>query len=289
MLDRVFKVSDAVDYNEVHQDYTSLGTLATVAPGAAYTVDANVQGYSTTFNISKRGKEYQVHQELMDWGKEREIFNQARMQGDAVRRDYETMGALVYNKSTNTAYTSYGDAKPLGSTIHPLADGSGTFSNASSTGITLTEDNLETAILSVVLVKDMRGQARDYTPTKLIVPSNLAKEALVILKSTLRSDTANNDANVYAMSEYKGGRLDVVVWKYLDSTNGGSNTRWFLLDGNNHMVQYHWGKKPQYSSDASAGFHTDTLVYKCKYEFATGWGNPRGFWVSNGDGAAYSD
>lgn len=160
-----------------------------------------------------------------------------------------------------------------------------TYSNASAIGITLTEENLEIGLLAAQQQKDARGILANVNPRILLVPLALRKSAMIITGSDKRSDTGDNDINVY-----KGGALEVVVWPELGtstSLGSGSNTAWFLLDKEIHEMMFQWRERPFLPE---VEFDKKKLVYEysvyARWEFGlVDW---RGIWASKGNSAAYS-
>ena len=71
--------------------------------------------------------------------------------------------------------------------------------------------------------RDGRNKRLNLKPSKIIVPPNLEWDAREILKSQLRSDTANNATNAFAGDEMNTAGLQIVVWDYLTDTDA-----WFL-------------------------------------------------------------
>ena len=287
-LEKVFMVDKQESETDVFKNYTGLGQFPAVGEGQNYDTDAPIESYGVSLTPVKYGELMKITYEMQKWTKTKDILNSSKMLGEAARRTAETKAASVLNNGFDTDYTSYTDTKPLFSTSHTRADGGTAQSNASSTGITLTEDNLETAILAQELVLDDRGELIDVFARKLIIAPALRKQALIITRSGLRSDTANNDANVYTMEEYNGS-IDMLVWKYLSATAGGSDTAWFLMDQSVCKLMWQWADKPNVSVDKSTGFKNDTIQYKGRFYASYGWGDWRGIWGSQGDGAAYSD
>lgn len=201
-----------------------------------------------------------------------QIFNRAFTSGAGV-----TAGVRV---------VPYGDGAPLASTSHPRADGGTAQSNASATGIPLTESNVETG--RVALLNQLSDNGASLTAPGelyLVAGINLDKTAQIITKSDQRSGTANNDINIYS-----GGYMKVMSSSLLDSgisaSGVGSNTQWFLVAPN-------WAKL---AIIISSGPDVEFLIDKdtksrlfdvlldlgvCSYDW-------RGFWASKGDNAAYS-
>lgn len=111
----------------------------------------------------------------------------------SMRQTKETVGANVYNRAFNSAYT-FGDSKELLATDHPTLDG--TQSNELSVAADLSEASLEDLTIQIMNAKNSRGLKINLMPRKLIVPPALFYEAHRILDSNLRVNTADNDPNV---------------------------------------------------------------------------------------------
>jgi hypothetical protein len=212
-----------------------------------------------------------------------------KQMAEAAADTIEERAANTFNNAFSTSYTSYGDSKPLCSTGHTRPDGGSSQSNASASGITLKENTLETGVISFRGQKNKRGRLIKAKPRKLLVPPSLEKEAKILTGSDKRPETADNDTNVYNMSEYYGGSMKVVVWDYIGSSAGGSATHWFLLDPRVHKVTWKWASKPSVREDDTTGRQSDTLWYLGMFYASKGWSDWRGVWGSKGDGNDYSD
>jgi len=279
------RVEDARDYNEQESLYSGMGSVAAVAEGEAYTKDAPLQTYSTAYTQVKYGKIGELAYEVKLFEKDNLVSKMPKMLAQSAARKVETDAASPFNNGFNTAYTSYGDGKPFFSTDHTQAGGGTAQVNASTAGITLTEDNVETMQILLENILDDRGERIDIYTDMLLVPLQLRKEALIIAKSEYRSNTADNDVNVYngGMLEYKGANIDkVVCWKYLTSS-----TAWFLGSKDN-MLTWKWAEKTKLERDDSSGFETDMMKWKVRSFYDYGWSDYRGWAGSKGDGAAYS-
>src|SRR3990167_2274411 len=96
--------------------------------------------------------------------------------------------------------TWYGDGEPLFSTVHStVVPGASTQSNASSTSIPLTHDNLETGYVALLnqLTDDGLAVALMGKPT-IVLPPELQREGLEITKSVLTPESAQNAINVFS-------------------------------------------------------------------------------------------
>jgi len=287
-LMKIFKTVDMRTLSEEFAGYAGLGSIPIVNELGEFSEDAIMHTYDTTLTAFKYGELLSISYELLEDDLSGAV-EKAKYGTRALVRKAEAIGASVFNNGFNTSYTSYGDAKPLFSVSHTRADGGAAQSNASATGITLTEDNLETAILAMRSQLDDRGNLISIVPDTLLVPPALEKEALIITKSSNRSGTANNDANVNNMREYTGGQLKVVVWDFLGAAAGGSDTAWFLLSSTDNQIKWGWRRKPSVKKlEEAVGAKNETAYWKMSFRAAFGWLDFRGAWGSKGDGATYA-
>jgi phage major head subunit gpT-like protein len=231
--------------------------------------------YKTTYTPLKYTMGFKVSQELYEDDQNNVISKMPAAMAKSVVYTTEYWGASVLNNAFSTSYTSYGDALPLASTAHLRVDGGSNQSNASSTGITFGETNLETARLALEAAKNDKGEIVNFSTDTIIVPPALGKSARIIVGSPYRPGTANNDVNVY------DGAFKVIEWKYLTSS-----TAWFLMDKSNALINWFWRIRPEFKNDFN--FDADAALYKVRVRFAYGWSDWRGVWGSKGDGGAYS-
>jgi len=262
-LGKIFKISNQESASDEYKDYTGLSQLSEVGEGEVYSEDIPIQAYGVTLTPVKYGKIMPVTYEMRKWAKTKEIWNASKMLGRAAARTEQVKGSDLLNNGFDTGYTSYSDEKPLFEDDHPRADGGTAQDN---------ESNLETLILQMESQLDNRGQLISCFPNKLVIPPALRKQALEVLKSDAKSDSANNDLNVYnGMREYYG-TMKIIVWDYLAAAAGGSDTAWFMFDDALHQLQWQWAEKANVSRDKSVGFKSDTLHYKSRDYFSLGWG-----------------
>lgn len=111
----------------------------------------------------------------------------------------------------------------------PLASNSQTSANYSSTqdnleALELNEENLETVCQKLFDVLDENGKRAGMNPDMLVVPTALRKKALEIVGSTGKSDSADNNANVY------DGNIKVCVWSDFRRQSGKTLQPWAVID-----------------------------------------------------------
>lgn len=179
-------------------------------------------------------------------------------------------------------YQYYNDTVPTFSVQHPtVVAGGSAQSNASATGITLTEANLETARLALrKQMTDAGGPLVMGGMETLVLPLALEKTGKVITESEKISGNGNNDINVYR------GYVNMTTSVLLDAVHGGSDTAWYLIvPGATKFVH-----------DVREAMQPWTAVDEDKKTLTVGiygrWANYtkdwRRAWGSKGNGSAYS-
>jgi len=271
----IFKVNSSNRMEEKDSAVTGFGYLVETNEGEQITYEDPIQMYDKTYTHKKYTLGFKVSEEMFEDDLYSVMNKKPKALALSARRTAENHAASVFNNAFSTSYTG-GDAKPLCSTSHPRADGGTAQSNASDTGITLTEGNLETADLAMRAHLDDKGMKIMSKADMLLVPPALDKEARIITDSSLRSATADNDLNVYQ------GRFQVQTWDYLTST-----TAWFLLDKNLHELNWFWRVRPEFKQGDA--FDAGMAMFKVRARFSYGWSDWRGVWGSKGDSSSYSD
>lgn len=272
---KIFNVNSSDKQDEKDSAISGFGLLQQTSEGEQIDYEDPVQMYDVTYTHQKYTKGFKVSEELYEDDQYNVIKGKPAQLARAARRTAENSAANVFNRAFNTSYNG-GDAKPLCSTAHPRSDGGSSQSNASSTGITLTEPNLETGRTAARQQLDDKGQRIQVMPDMILVPVDLEKDAMIITGSNLRPGTADNDLNVYQ------GKFKVMGWEYL--TN--SDTMWFLLDSSQNKLQWFWRVKPEFKQDNA--FDTGMALFKTRTRFSNGWSDWRGIWGSKGDGGSYT-
>ena len=279
-LDRIFtnvlRVKSSSKQDERESAVTGFGLLTVKAENAPIDYEDPIQMYDVLYTHNTYAKGFKVSKELVDDDQYNVMNAKPEQLGKAARRTEEIAGANVFNRAFNTSYQG-GDAVPLCSTVHTRSDGGTSQSNASATGITLTEANYETGKIAMRNQLDDKGMKIDVRANKILVPIQLEKTSRIIFESNLRSNTADNDLNVYK------GELSIVPWIYMDR----NSTHWFILDTDQHKVTWFWREKANFKQDVA--FETDAALFKVRERFSTGFSDWRGIWGSQGDSAAYSD
>jgi len=273
---KIMRVDSSSKQDEKYSGVSGFGLFAETSEGAQINYDDPVQMYDVTLTHVKYTKGFKISEELYE-DDQYNIMNKKPAQlARAARRTAETINANILNRAFNSSYADGGDGEELCSTDHDRSDGGSAQSNASATGITFTEANLETGLLASRQQLDDRGMRIQVMPDTLVGPIDLEKEMNIVVRSVARPGTADNDANVYQ------GRFNVIAWEYI--TN--NNTMWFLIDKSQAQLIWLWRVKPEFKQDTA--FDTGMALFKSRFRGVAGWSDWRGVWGSLGDGASYS-
>jgi hypothetical protein len=274
--EKVFHVNTSDKADEKDTSMSGFGLAQVTAENGSVVYEDPVQGYDTTYSHLKYTKGFKITLEMY----EDDLYNIMNKRPAALarcmRRTSEYYAAQMFNNAFSTSQLG-ADGKPLFSTTHPSSAGLSSQSNASSTSITLTEDNLETGRLAMRTQLDPKGQIIDVAADTLVVSAqgSLEKTAHLIIDSTMRQGTADNDMNFYK------NKFNIISWIYLTST-----TAWYLLDSSTHELNWFWRRRPQFKDDEL--FDTEVAVYKSSMRFSRLWSDWVGVWGSKGDATAFS-
>jgi hypothetical protein len=238
------------------------------------------QGYDVTLTHKTFALKTAITHEMVEDDQFRQVDARAKGLAIAKNRSVEKSGADVLNYGFtaggggNAQFQTGQDGVALFSTAHTRTDGGANQSNYTTAD--LAEDSLETALVAMRATVDDRGQLILVRPDTLIIPPALEKEARIILDSSLRTGTANNDINPYQ------GRLKIVVWDFLGAANaGGSDTAWFIADSKSHKLNWFW--REQGSLERQVDFDTKNIEYSILTRWSNGYADWRNIYGSKGD------
>lgn len=182
----------------------------------------------------------------------------------------ETLGANILNRAFNGAYTG-GDGVSLVSASHPIVNG--VFSNQLTTPAALSQTSLEQMLIQIRNAVDNNGKRIRLTPRKIVTgPSNVF-QAEVLLKSVLRTGTADNDINpVKSMGLLAEGQANL--------SRITSTTAWWVQTDAPEGLKLLMRRGLEKSMEGD--FETDSMRYKATERYAFGWTDPRGVYGTAG-------
>ena len=289
-----FKVrsDDGAQYNVT--GLSGPGILTARSEMGAYASSRRYKTPDTNFIHSTYSQELEVSMEQMQDRDFDSVWDELRQQRKAADFYRQFAPFQAFNGGFGTLatvngvnLTRFGDGLAAFSTVHTRADGGATQSNASSTGIPFNEANLETALIAMKKqLLDDGTPIRDLGRIHIVVPTDLEKSARIVVGSSLRPSTANNDVNIY-----NDGVYSVTATHLLSSVSGrvggtsGSNTAWFLVAENLSKLMLVDRLAPTLTSEKSS---TGGMKFKVDVRLSVGHAHWLGTWGSQGANASYS-
>jgi hypothetical protein len=290
----LFKSKSTSQARETMINKSGVNYFSQTTEGDDYNTDARTPGYQVQWNPIKKTQSLEITEEDKD-DRDRDVSDKMDEVTDikvAYMMTADRDGFSAFNYSTTAQaslpnhLTFYADGVPLISTLHPIkatTTSNTTQSNASATGITLTESNLETARQAHRRQTDDRDLPMNIGGGNviLLIPDALEKTAQILTKSTKRSGTANNDLNIY------DGMCTVMSSKWINSQQtSGSDTAWYMIDSRRSPMIYMTRKG--YKSSVWHDNKNKNMVYDASFRYQVGNKDWRGIWGSKGDGSSYA-
>ena len=175
----------------------------------------------------------------------------------------ETLAANVLNRAFNGSFVG-GDGVSLVSPNHPIT--SGTFSNQLTTAAPLSQTSLEQMLIQIRNAVDNNGKRIRLQPKSLVVSPSNVFQAEVILKSALRTGTANNDINpINSMGLLSEGQKNI--------SRLTSATAWWIKTDAPEGLKLLTRRNLEKSMEGD--FDTDSMRYKSTERYDIGWTDPR--------------
>ena len=172
----------------------------------------------------------------------------------------ETLAANILNLGFNSAYP-IGDGSSLFASNHLTAYGAG-FSNIAGTPAAFSQTSLEQMLIQIRSATDPQGKRIRLKPQELVIPSALEFQAEAVLKSVLRTSSAENDINpVKSMGLLQGGAK---VFTRLTSS-----TAWHVTtDANTPRQGLQLLTRRALEKSMEGDFETDSMRYKSTERYA---------------------
>jgi hypothetical protein len=287
---RLFKEKTSDKAMERITSKTGVGFPTLTTEGEDYAADSRFPGYVVEFKFIKKTNSLEITEEEKD-DRDNDLsekFNEAHDLNIGMKMEFDRSAFSIFNyaftaqASLPADLTFYSDGVPMCSVQHPRKDGGTAQSNASSTGVVLSETNLEVLRQQLRRQVDDRGLPMNIGSGRMIllVPDALEKTARIITNSKLRSNTPNNDLNIY------DGIVTVISTKWINSQNGGSDTQWFLIDSLKSPLIFF--KRSGIKTSVYVDNKNKNTIYDISARWQVGYKNWRGIVGSKGDGGAYS-
>lgn len=230
---QVFNVRDSDRAYEEILGMVGLGLFKVKPEGEPVNYDRFTQGFSKRFAHDTYANGYQVTWEAAEDDLDGVVREATPELAESARRSIEISAYDDLNNAFTSNVTGM-DGVSFINAAHPAAfPGGGTFSNLISGD--LAQGTLEAALNIFDDMRNDRGLLIGMTPKNLIIPTELRWLAHELLRSQLRSDTANNAANALTLVG-----LQPMVIKYLTNAEN-----WFVSSApSDHRLMFYWRKEP---------------------------------------------
>jgi len=217
-------------------------------------------GLNALFGLEYKRYENQ-HLEIFDVETSDRAFEEEVMLSGFANAEIKPEGSAVVFDNAQETFTS----------SHPTIAGS--FSNTLATQADLNETSLEQSLIDINAFTDERGLKIAAQGVKLIIPKELQFTAERLMKSALRTGTADNDTNaIRSMGMVPQG---YVVNNFLTDTDA-----FFIkTDVPNGMKMF---VRAPIKTAMEGDFDTGNVRYKARERYSFGWSDPRGIFGSQG-------
>jgi len=271
---KLFSVSSSTKGYEIDLHMEGFGLATEKKEGDDITFDTRRQGFSPKYIHTAYAKGFIFTREAND-DKQYDLgFKGARSLQRAMQVTKEVRAHVLYNTAFSTSSAmNGGDGVAMVSTAHINGPSGGTYSNRLAVDADFSEASLEDMLKLIMRAKDDRGLPIRLMAKRLISHTDQVLDFERVLKSNLRSGTAENDLNaVKALNSIP----DYVVSPYLDA-----NTKsWFILTDAEEGMKFFDRVGIQYEEDTS--FTSGDYRHKAYMRFSSGYSNPRGVYGSQG-------
>jgi hypothetical protein len=235
-----------VTFDNAQETYTARYTMETVA---------------LAFSITEEAVEDNLYDRLSS------RYTKALARSMANTKQVKAVNPLVNGFGTFTS----GDGSALFATNHPTI--AGTVSNTLATAADLNETSLEQSLIDIAAFTDERGLKIAAKGVKMIIPSALQFTAERLMKSQLRTGTADNDVNAIVS-------MGMVPQGYrVNNFLTDPNAFFIITDAPNGMK--HFVRTP-IKTAMEGDFDTGNLRFKARERYQFGVSDYRGIYGSPG-------
>jgi hypothetical protein len=268
---------DIFDYNTSVKAFEEdvllegFGAAATKNEGSAITYDTAAELWTARYNHDTIALAFSLTEEAEEDGLYGSLGKRyVKAMARSMAHTKEIKGANILNNGFDSSYTG-GDGLELLSTAHVST--SGNQSNELATAADLSETSLEQILINISDATDDRGIPAALTGMCLVLPTALQFVGERLLKSSLRTATAENDINAVRSGGYLPGGYKIN--QRLTDTDA-----WFVkTDCPDGMKVF---QRRSMKNGMEGDFETGNVRYKCSERYSFGWTDWRGVYGSPG-------
>lgn len=272
---QIFKEEDA-KWDRAYQEEPVLfgfGSAPELPEGMPVTYQAGGVQYLKEYLFKRYGLAFALTSTLISDGDHIRIGSvYSKHLAQSLIETKELLTANILNFAFNSAYVG-GDGVSLANSAHPLAIG--TASNILATSAALSQTSVEQMLIQIRAAGvDGTGKFIHLDPASLVVAPNNEFQAEVIVKSVLRSGTANNDINAFKSRGYLSKGVSVI-------TRQTSTTQWGIHN-DNIMDGLKIVMREKLKKSMEGDFETDSMRYKAIERYDVGWTDWRAYFSTPG-------
>lgn len=269
--DKLFEKNTSTRAFEEDVGISSFGLAVQKPEGSSITYDGERQGFITRYQHVVFALGFIITREVYE-DDQYDVVGQRKANGLAfsMRQTKEIVGANVYNRAFNGAYTG-GDGVSMINAAHPNIKG-GTWSNTLATAADLSEAAIEQACIDIAGFTNDAGLLIAVRPKSLVIPRQQIFEAKRILGTEGRVGTDNNDLNAI---KTMGSIPEVITNHYLTDVDA-----WFIRTDVPNGLKYFERRADSFDMDND--FDTDNAKFKAMSRYSFGWTDPRAIYGSPG-------
>ncbi len=258
---------------------SGFGAAPVKAEGSALAYDNAQEAFTARYNHETIAMGFSITEEAMEDNLYESLsarYTKALARAMAFTK--QVKAASVLNNGFNGAFPG-GDGVSLfgvnsgGTRVgHPLVGGGVNF-NSPATAVDLNETSLENAIIQIAAWTDERGLLIAAKPVKMVIPPALMFVAQRLMKTELRTATADNDIN--ALRSMGAIPQGFTVNHFLTDNNA-----WFLkTDVPNGLKHF---ERVKLATGSDSDFDTGNARFKARERYSFGFSDPLGMWASAG-------
>ena len=253
---------------------SGFGGAAVKQEGAGVQFDQATEAYTSRYTHQTIALAFAITEEAIEDNLyDRLASRYTRALARSMSQTKQTIAANVLNNGFDTSGSfNGGDGVSLLNASHPLANG-GTFSNILATAADLNETSLEQSLIDIAGFVDERGLKIALQGRKLIIPKELQFTAERVLKSPLRTATADNDIN--AMMNMGMIPEGYRVNHFLTDTDAF----FIITDAPNGLKEF---VRSPIKTAIEGDFDTGNVRFKARERYSFGFSDPRGIFGTPG-------
>ena len=272
MHERVFEKNTSQRAFEEEVLLVGFGAAPTKAEGSSVSYDAARESYVSRYTMEEVSLAYSITEQALEDNLYEELgsrYTKALARSMAHTKRVKAMN--VFNNAFSSSYTG-GDGVSLSNSSHPLATGTNA-SNTYSTQVDLSETALENGVIAIHNFTDDRELPVNINPRMLLIPIESQFVAERILRSELRSATADNDLNALrSKGMFPGG--------YEMSADLSDTDSFFIINDCPDGLKMFERIAMQTSTEGD--FDSGSMKFKARERYAFGWSDWRAVYASQG-------